>query len=245
MTAQRSEQVKPRAPVALVTGGAVRVGRAIALALAHEGFTVAIGYHRSARAARVIVGELVACDVEAAAFRADLGVPSAAKTLVTRVVRRFGALDVLVNSAALFYRTPFATTTPAQYDRLLDLNLRGAFFCAQAAARGMRGGGRIINIGDVGGARAWPGYIPYTLSKAGIASLTRSLAVALRPRISVNCVAPGAVLRPAGIPPARWQRLTRGSAGRPEDVAAAVVFFATCPRYITGQILTVDGGASL
>jgi NAD(P)-dependent dehydrogenase (short-subunit alcohol dehydrogenase family) len=245
MTAQRTEQVKQRPRVALVTGGAVRVGRVIAVTFAREGFDVAISYHRSERAARVTLRELTACGVAATAVRADLGSPAEAKNLVGQVVRRLGALDVLVNSAALFYRTPFVTTTPAQYDRLLNLNLRGVFFCAQAAARIMPAGGRIINIGDVGGARAWPGYIPYTLSKAGVASLTRSLAAALRPRISVNCVAPGPVLRPVRIPRARWRRLTRGLAGRPQDVAAAAVFFATCPGSITGQVLTVDGGASL
>ena len=94
-----------------------------------------------------------------------------------------------------------------------------------------------------GATKAWPGYIPYTLSKAGISALTRGLATALQPLgIAVNCVAPGAVLRPPGFPRARWKRVTRGGAGGPEDVAAAVLFFATCPRYITGQVLGVDGG---
>ena len=105
-------------------------------------------------------------------------------------------------------------------------------------------GGHIVNIGDVGAERAWPGYIPYTISKAGVAALTRSLAVALHARgIAVNCVAPGAVLRPAGFSRARWNALTRDHAPTPEDVTAAVLFFATCPLNITGQILNVDAAA--
>ena len=232
-------------PRALVTGGAVRVGRVIALALARAGMDVAIGYHRSARDARRTLRELQACGVRAAALRADLADPAAARRLVRDAARALGGLDVLVNNAAVFQRTPFRSTTPSQYDTLLDVNLRGTFLCCQAAAALMRHGGHIVNIGDVAPDRGWPGYIPYTLSKAGVAALTRGLAVALRGQgIAVNCVAPGAVLRPEGFAVARWNAVTRGDAGRPEDVAAAVHFFATCPPYITGQVLRVDGSAS-
>jgi NAD(P)-dependent dehydrogenase (short-subunit alcohol dehydrogenase family) len=227
---------------ALVTGGAVRVGRAIALALASAGMDVAIGYHRSTREARRTVREVEGHGARGFAFRADLTDPAAARRLVRDAAHALGGLDVLVNSAAVFDRTSLATTTSAQYDRILDLNLRGAFFCCQAAAAAMRRGGHIVNIGDVGADRGWPGYIPYTVSKAGVVALTRGLAVALRAQgIAVNCVAPGAVLRPVGFSLARWKALTRGHEGRPEDVAAAVHFFATCPRYITGQVLRVDG----
>jgi NAD(P)-dependent dehydrogenase (short-subunit alcohol dehydrogenase family) len=229
-----------------VTGGAVRVGRAIALALARADMDVAIGYHRSAGAARRVIAEVVASGARAIAIRADLGDPRSARRLVASAARALGGLDVLVNSAALFERTPFAVTSPAQYDRLLDLNLRGAFFCCQAAARAMVRGGHIVNIGDAAAGRVRPAYIPYTLSKTGIESLTRSLAGALRSRgVAVNCVAPGAVLRPPGFSPARWRKVTRGHAGSVAEVAAAVLFFATCPRYITGQILSVDGGEGL
>jgi NAD(P)-dependent dehydrogenase (short-subunit alcohol dehydrogenase family) len=220
------------------------VGRAIALALAREGMNVAIAYHRSAADARRTRRDLEALGVQAVAFRADLASPAAAPRLVRDAAAALGGLDVLVNNAAVFAPTPFGAVTPAAYDRFLDLNLRGAFFCAQAAAAVMgRRGGHIINIGDVGLRKAWPSYIPYTLSKAGIVELTRSLAVALRPRrIAVNCVAPGAVLRPEALSRVRWKRVTRGHEGSPEDVGAAVVFFATCPPYITGQVLSVDGG---
>ena len=226
-----------------MTGGAVRIGRAIALALATAGMDVAIGYHRSAREAARTVRRLEALGARAVALRADLADPRAAARLVRGAVRDLGGLDVLVNNAALFVRTPLPVA-PAQYDRLLDVNLRGPFFLAQAAARVMGPrGGHIVNLGDVAPEKAWPTYIPYTLSKAGVVAMTRGLAAALRPsRIAVNCVAPGAVLRPEDFPPARWRAITRGRAGTAEDVAAAVLFFATCPPYITGQVLRVDGG---
>ena len=235
--------------VALVTGGAVRVGRAIALALARLGADVAIGYLRSGVAARATARELGVLGVRAIALRADLAVPVEARRLVAQVVRRLGRLDVLVNKAALFYRTPLLTTTPAQFDRLIAVNLRGAFFCSQAAARAMgRRGGRIINIADVGAVRAWPGYIPYGISKAGVVMLTKGLAAALAPAIQVNAVGPGVVLLPEGFPRASQRRIAARIPmernGEPADVAEAVCFFATCPRYITGQILFVDGGAS-
>jgi NAD(P)-dependent dehydrogenase (short-subunit alcohol dehydrogenase family) len=234
----------PARPRALVTGGAVRVGRAIALALARAGMDVAIGYHRSARQARETVRAIERVGVRGAALRANLADPVAARRLVRDAARRLGGLDVLVNSAAVFHRTPLATTTPAGYDRVLDVNLRGVFFCCQAAAAAMRPGGHIVNIGDVGADRGWPGYIPYIASKAGVAALTRGLAGALRSRgIAVNCVAPGAVLRPVGFSRARWKAVTRGRAVPLEDITAAVQFFATCPGDITGQILRVDDDA--
>ena len=238
---KRGQRALPSAPRALVTGGAIRLGRTIALALARAGMDVAIGYHRSARQARQTVRDIEACGVRGAALQANLADPLAARRLVREAVRVLGRLDVLVNSAAVFDRTPLATTTPARYDRLLDVNLRGVFFACQAATSAIPRGGHIVNIGDVGAERAWPSYIPYTISKAGIAALTRGLAVALRPRgIAVNGVAPGAVLRPVGFPLARWKAVTRGHEVGPEDVAAAVLFFATCPPNITGHILDVD-----
>ena len=236
-----SRGVKKRNRRALVTGGAIRLGREIALALARAGMDVALGYHRSALQARRTVGEIEACGVRGIALRADLADPLAARRLVGEAARALGGLDVLVNSAAIFVRTPLRTTTPVQFDRLLDVNLRGVFFACQAAASAMGGGGHIVNIGDVGAERGWPGYIPYTISKAGVAALTRGLAGALRSRgIAVNCVAPGAVLRPVGFPLPRWKAVTHGHNVGPDDVAAAVLFFATCPPNVTGQILSVD-----
>ena len=230
---------------ALVTGGAIRVGRAIALALADAGFDVAIGFHRSAGQARGTVESLRRRGVAATAIRADLRHPRAARTLVAAAARQLRGLDVLVNSAALFYKTPLTSATPAQWDQLLDLNLRAAFFCTQAAAARMETGGHVVNVGDVITRLTRPGWAAYTASKAGLEALTRTLAAELRAqRIAVNCVAPGAVLKPDWLPAARWRAITRGHAGSAADVAAAVVFFATCPPYITGQVLAVDGGES-
>jgi 3-oxoacyl-[acyl-carrier protein] reductase/pteridine reductase len=223
--------------VALVTGGALRLGRAISLALAREGCHLAVNYLRSKPAALATAGEIRALGVEAAAIRADVAQPSEVKRLLAETVRRFGRLDLLVNNAGIFFRTPLAETTPAQWDRLLGVNLRGPFLLSQAAARVMeRSGGRIVNIGDV------------CVSKAGLLMLTRALALALAPRIQVNCVAPGAVLLPEGFPKHLRRRLRRevpmGREGDPADVASAVLFFATAPSYITGQVLFVDGGVT-
>ena len=238
ITTQRRECVKKR-PCALVTGGAIRLGRAIALALARHGMDVAIAYHRSRSEAAKAIRELSAAGAHALALRADLADPRAAGRLVREAARALGGLDVLVNNAAVFVRTPLATTTPAAYDRVLDLNLRGAFFASQAAARIMRNG-HIVNVGDAGATGAWPGYIPYTVSKAGVVALTRALATALRDRsIAVNCVAPGAVLRPPGFSRARWTRVTGGQPVRIENVVAAVVYYATCPLNVTGRIRPV------
>lgn len=235
--------------VALVTGGAIRLGRAISLTLAREGCHVAVNYLRSKPAAAATASEIRALGVEAAAIHADLAQPSEVKRLIAQTIRRFGRLDLLVNNAGVFFRTPLAETTPAQWDRLLGVNLRGPFLLSQAAARVMeRSGGRIVNIGDVGGVRAWPSYIPYCVSKAGLLMLTRALALALAPRIQVNCVAPGAVLLPEGFPAHLRRRLRRevpmGREGDPADVASAVLFFATAPSYISGQVLFVDGGVT-
>jgi pteridine reductase len=251
MTSQGSGQVKELAGrVALVTGGAVRIGREIACALADAGADVAVGYHRSSSDARATVRDLEARGVRAVALRADLARPSEAGALVAAAARRLGRLDVLVNNAGLFARTPVARTTPAQFDRLVAVNLRAPFFCSQAAARVMgRRGGRIVNLADVGAVQAWPGYVPYGISKAGVVMLTRGLAAALAPRIQVNAVAPGVILLPPRFPRDRARRLTRripmGRQGSPADVAQAVRFFATCADYVTGQVLFVDGGMSL
>ena len=155
--ARRSVKERPRA---LVTGGAVRVGRAIALALARAGMDVAIGYHRSARPPPGPRASSRALGVRAVACAPTSPRPAAAAPLVRQAAAALGGLDVLVNSAAVFARTPSHRQPPRQYDRFLDLNLRGAFFCAQAAARVMAPGGHIVNIGDVAASRAWPGTSP-------------------------------------------------------------------------------------
>jgi NAD(P)-dependent dehydrogenase (short-subunit alcohol dehydrogenase family) len=228
---------------ALVTGGAVRLGRAIAIAFADAGMDVAIGYYHSAREASRTVAAIEDRGVRGLAIRANLADPAAARRLVRQAARALGGLDVLVNNAAVFRPLGFAVTTPAAYDAILALNLRAPFFCSQAAAEVMgASGGSIVNVGDAAGDRPSPSYIPYALSKVALVALTRNLAVVLRSRrIAVNCVAPGPVLRPRWFPRSRWRAVIRGRPVRVEEVAAAVRAFATGPRSITGQTLAVGG----
>lgn len=225
---------------ALVTGGAVRVGRAIALGLANAGFDVAIAYHRSGGAARETVRALRRRGAVATALRANLRDAAAAQRLVGRAARALGGLDVLVNSAAGFARTPLVSATPAEWSALLDVNLRAPFLCTQAAVERMRAGGHVVNVADAWARTAPAGWSAYAASKAGLEILTRVLAAELRPRgIAVNAVAPGAVLRPERLAPARWRAITRGRPVRLADVVAAVVRFSTCPPTVTGRVRAV------
>jgi len=230
----RKPQTRGRA---LVTGGAVRLGRAIALGLADAGFDVVIGYHRSAAAARATVRDLRGRGARALAVRTDLREPAAARRLVNTAARAHGGLDVLVNNAAAFARTPLATATLADWNAQVDVNLRAPFLCIQAAAPHMRRGGHIVNVADAWSRGAPSGWSAYAASKAGLEALTRVLAVELRPRqIAVNGIAPGPVLKPTHLPPARWRAITRGRTASVADVVAAVVRFAKGPPTVTGQV---------
>jgi NAD(P)-dependent dehydrogenase (short-subunit alcohol dehydrogenase family) len=223
-----------------VTGGAVRLGRAIALGLADASCDVVIAYYRSAVTARATVRDLQRRGVRAFALRADLRDAGAARRLVDSAARALGGLDVLVNNAAAFARTPVATATLADWNTLLDVNLKAPFVCIQAAVPHMRGGGHVVNVADAWSRGAPAGWSAYAASKAGLETLTRVLAGELRPRrIAVNGVAPGPVLKPPALAPERWRAITRGRAARLGDVVAAVVRFATCPPGITGRILEV------
>ncbi len=234
--------------VALVTGGAVRVGRAISLALAERGALVAVNYHASDEAARELVARVEARGGQAAAFPADISRPAEVDALVDAVVARFGGVDVLVNNAAIFPRTPLGSVSEEEWDTVLGTNLKGAFFCAQRAAREMqaRGAGKIVNLADINAFRPWGSYLPYCISKAGVVTLTQGLARALAPAIQVNAVAPGAVLFPEGYTPEQRERtlapIPMRREGSPEDVARTVLFLLEGPDYITGAVIPVDGG---
>ena len=181
--------------VALVTGAGIRVGRAIAMGLAGAGARIAVHYNASAEGADAVVEEIKAAGGDAAAFRADLSRADTSTPLIDAVVERFGALDVLINSAGVMYRTPIGTITPEMWDTIFAINLRAPFFVAQAAAAHLsKRGGAIVNISDLAGLETWSEYIPHGISKAGVIQMTRALAHALAPRIRVNAVAPGAVL---------------------------------------------------
>lgn len=234
--------------VALVTGGAVRVGRAIALALAAEGMNVGVHYHLSEARAREVKREIEAMGREALLLQGDFAKVDDIRDVVERCAEHFKRLDVLINNAAIYYHTPLEETTEEQWDDLLRINLKAPFFCAQAASRWMRkqGAGKIVNIADVSGFVPWPGYIPYCASKAGVISITRSLAMALAPEIQVNAVAPGTVLARDDATPEEIEELKKLSLlqkiGTPADVANAVIFLLKGSDFVTGSVIAVDGG---
>ncbi|GAC1649370.1 MAG: pteridine reductase [Gemmatimonadaceae bacterium] len=232
--------------VALVTGAGRRVGRAIAVALARRGMRVAVHYNASAAEASETAAEITRLGSTSATFSADLADLSCIGSLIDAVVSRFGALDLVVNSAAVMLRSAFTDITPAAWDRAMAVNLRGPFFLNQAAAPHLtRAGGAIVNIADLAAFEAWPDYIPHGISKAGIVQMTRSLARVLAPDVRVNAVAPGAVLLPEDWSAAAAERLVATTPlrrlGEPDDVASAVVYLASAD-YVTGETLLVDGG---
>jgi len=233
--------------VALITGAAVRVGRAIALELARRKAKVIVHYHASERAAHEVVSAIGDMGQPAVALRADLSQAQQIEALVSESLRAFGRIDILVNNAAIFYRTPFLSVREEDWDRHLDLNLKGVFLCCKAVAPVMlsQGSGRIINIADVAGVRPWAEYIPYCVSKAGVMALTQGLAKALAPTVLVNAVAPGTVLFPENYSEEDKEKVRAaiplGREGTPEDVARTVVFLAESD-FITGAVVPVDGG---
>lgn len=232
---------------ALVTGGAVRVGRAIALALGRGGWDVAVHYHSSAAQADEAVAELRDLGRRALAVGADLADREAIRRLFERLEGEAGwsELDLLVNNAAIFPRGRPEEVTAEAWDRTFAVNLRGPFFCAVEARRLLRRGGSIVNITDIAAFQAWPAYVPYAATKAALVSLTRGLARAWAPALRVNAVAPGAVLLPEEeSEEGAAARTALGRVGSPEDVARAVLYL-TEAAYVTGEVLIVDGGGHL
>ncbi len=237
--------------VALVTGAGRRVGRTIALALAGRGAAVAVHYRSSKAEAQAVVAEIVSGRGKAEAFRADLESVSEIERMVTAVLGAFGRLDVLVNSASLFFRRKLEDVTEQDWDRNLDTNLKAPFFLAKFAAPAMlrQGAGKIVNIGDWAGIRPYRNYLPYTVSKSGLIGLTRALARELAPEVQVNCVALGPVLAPEDYDEAEIRKLVEATLvkrmGSPEDVARAVLFFCEGTDFATGATLMLDGGRLL
>jgi pteridine reductase len=233
--------------IALVTGGGRRVGRALALALAGRGASVAVHYNASDKGARDVTAAIVKLGVRAESFAADLTEPTAPAALVRRVAETFGGLDVLINSAAVMVRTPLGEVTPDAWDRIFALNLRAPFLLSQAAAPHLRKGGDgvIVNIADLAAFETWPGYVPHGLTKSGIVHMTKALARVLAPDIRVNAIAPGTVLLPDDWSDTDGERLDKttplGRQGTPEDVAQAMLFLLDA-TYITGETIIVDGG---
>ncbi len=243
--------VELRGKVALVTGSAHRVGKAIAMELAKHGVAQAIHYNGSAEQAEQTVQEVRALGVDAISVRANQGSREEIARLFEALRAHFGRLDILVNSASVFQKADLLMLSYEDWQRTLDINLTGPFLCTQHAARLMRErgqGGVIINISDNSGLKASPAYPHHSVSKAGLLMLTEVSARVLAPDIRVNAIVPGAVLQPPDYSDEQWNRLAQRTPiqrpGSAEDVARAVVYLAS-EDYLTGTVLTVDGGESV
>ncbi len=234
--------------VALVTGGSKRIGRAIALRLADAGARVAVHYHLSSADAQEVVDEVERRGTQGVAVRADISHMEELPRLVETVEAKLGPVDILVNNAGIFGAAEWDKVSEDFWDRFQNVNLKAQFFLAQAAAPGMkkRGRGRIVNLASMGGMRAWPSFIPYCVSKAGAIMLTRCLARALAPEVTVNAVAPGTIqFSGETIDENYIRRAPLHRTGSGDDIAKAVLYFCTQAEFVTGQVLLVDGGYSL
>jgi len=238
----------PEFPLALVTGAAHRLGRAFGLALARQGYAILLHYHRSAEKAAATAEEIRALEMPVYLARADLGNLTNLYSLFSTLDALPHRLKVLVNSAAVMPRGDVRTLSADDFDAAIALNLRAPLLCAQEAAKRMAEGGLIVNVTDVGAQKAWSGFPAYTVSKAGLESLTRLLARSLAPSIRVNAIAPGLVLPSEYVSQEEWKRLVeRLPLKRPaslDEIASALEFLLE-NEYITGQTIVVDGGYSL
>jgi NAD(P)-dependent dehydrogenase (short-subunit alcohol dehydrogenase family) len=234
----------------LVTGAAKRLGRAIALAAAEAGANVAITYRTSAREAESLVAELAKHGGEALALRCDVTDETSVIEMVKEAASELGGIDVLVNNAAIYETVAFEKITVSQWDTLFATNIRGPFLVSRAALPYLkRRKGRIINMGSLGGLRPWPTHAHYCSSKAALHMLTKVMAKALAPEIAVNAVAPGMIDLGEKAAAAFMRKMAKQTPmrrnGTAADIAAAAMFFAAAPHFITGQIMVVDGGIGL
>jgi len=234
-----------------ITGAARRLGKAIALAMAQAGANVAFTFRSSANEAKQTLKELEATGVQALAFECDLRRTETAQEAVKNVLKHFRQIDLLINNAGVFETANIEDITAEQWDEVFAINVRAPFLVSQSCIPSLRSAqGRIINMGSLGGHKPWATHAHYCSSKAALHMLTQVMAKALAPEIAVNCVAPGMIDAGAGEKdPALLDRLAAHTPmkenGSPQDVVSAIMYFATAPHFITGQILTVDGGLSL
>ncbi len=236
--------------VALVTGAARRLGRAMALELGRRGARVAVHYGRSREEAVAVAREIEAMGGRAEAFGADLRNLSRIDDLCARVEDTLGPVDILINSASVFHRTAFGDVSHEDWDDTLGSNLRGPFFLSQRLGPGMkrRGAGKAIFFGDANTPYAVPDFLPYAIAKAGVEALTRGLARALAPEVQVNAILPGAILPASGGDEAGWEAAVKANllrrGGGPEAIVRALLYLIE-DDFLTGVLLPVDGGRSL
>jgi len=244
METQLDSQLPLLNQVALVTGSGKRLGREVALGLAQRGADVLIHYRSSADDADKVVSEIEKLGRRSIALQADLDDLSQIRALFEKIVAQLGRLDILVNSAASFVQTEFAQTTGKEWSESLDTNLKAPFFCSQAAAPLLKKtNGCIVNFADVGGILGWTGYIPHSISKAGVIMLTRCLAKELAPEVRVNAIAPGTITLPDDAPELEANFIKQSPlkrSGRPSDIIDAVTYLATA-TFVTGHTLVIDG----
>src|SRR6202046_5944931 len=245
-----------RGQACLITGGARRLGRASALALAQAGADVAITFRNSGREAQHTVGDLSSFGVRAFALRCDITDEASVKSMMKEAGRELGRIDILVNNAANYEAVEFERLTVRQWDAMFASNTRGPFLVSREALKWLRRkrGNRsveakIINMGSLGGLKPWTTHAHYCSSKAALHMLTKVMAKALAPEIAVNAIAPGMIDLGEKSAAAFMRRMAKQTPmrrnGRADEIAEAVLFFATAPQFITGQILTVDGGLGL
>jgi NAD(P)-dependent dehydrogenase (short-subunit alcohol dehydrogenase family) len=242
--------MNPAGKVALVTGGGIRVGRAIALGLAGAGARVIAHYNSSAREADEVVELIRKGGGEAVAIGADLSRQAEVERLASEALGAFGGVDILVNSASIFPEEGLGEVDEELWDRTMAINLKAPFFLTQRIGAAMRAGrgGVVINLGDLAGLQAWLGYAAHAVSKAGLIHFTKVAARALAPEVRVACIAPGTVLPPDDHPADEILKLAERAPlrrnGTPEDVAEAVLYL-TRADFVTGEVLVLDGGRML
>jgi len=244
------ERMDLRGKTALVTGAAKRVGREITLGLAGKGVHVLLHYGTSRADAEKTAEDVKSLGVSCELFQANLEKTSQILSMIQNIFKKFPSVDILVNSASIFYKTPLEKADESDWEKLLSTNLKAPFTLSRTIGNRMAAGtcGKIINIADWSGFRPYKDYAPYCASKAGLITLTKSLARELAPKVQANAVAPGPVLLPADFPENEKEELLKkiplGRLGTPRDVANAVLFLVE-NDFINGTVLVVDGGRSL
>jgi NAD(P)-dependent dehydrogenase (short-subunit alcohol dehydrogenase family) len=239
-----------RSKVALVTGAGVRLGHAIALALAREGCDLVLHCRKSKREAQALTQKIRSLGRSANVLTADLSKGNQTRQLARSAEKAFGQVDILINSAGIFWPTPLQRLDEKELDVFLDINLKSPYILSSEIGKQMkkRGHGTIINMACVSALRPWRTYVPYSISKAGVVAMTVGMAKLLGPEVRVNAIAPGTVLPPDGMPAEQVRKIKAGlplqKIGTPDDIVSAVLYLCRA-QFVTGQVLCVDGGRSI